>query len=72
LTNTHVFLLYTDPNTNQDVTVDVPVKNCKLAAQSPLAPAAMRDSSWRLKDIEENEYHLNSNAKKVATLLRST
>lgn len=66
LTPTTVFLIYMDPVTNQEVTVDVPVRNCKLAAQSSLAPAALRDSSWRLKDVEGNEYHLNNNGKKDA------
>lgn len=51
LFDTSVVLTYIDPVTNtEQVREEIPVHHVLIAPNSPLAPAALKDSSWRIKD----------------------
>lgn len=60
-------LTYIDPVDNASQRrEDLPLAHLLIAPNSPLAPAALKDSSWRIKDAED-EYHMMSNSKTDAT-----
>ena len=62
-----IVLNYIDPvNNSTQIREEIPIGHLLIAPNSPLAPAALKDSSWRLKDAEE-EFHLMSNSKSEAT-----
>merc|ERR1711916_206301 len=61
-----IVLTFIDPGDNSSQRrEDIPLPHMLIAPKSPLAPAALKDSSWRIKDGED-EYHLMSNSKTEA------
>jgi hypothetical protein len=67
LFDTSLVLTYVDPVTNTDqVREEIPIAHVLIAPNSPLAPAALKDSSWRIKD-GDTELHLMSSSKSDAT-----
>ncbi len=58
-----IVLTYVNPDSNTDqVREEIPLPRMLIAPNSPLAPAALKDSSWRIKDGED-EHHLMSSSK---------
>lgn len=52
-----VVLTYIDPVTNtEQVREEIPVMHVLIAPNSPLAPAALKDSSWRIKDGDTGDF----------------
>lgn len=73
---TSLVLTYIDPGDNvTQVREEIPINRVKIAPNSPQAPSALKESSWRVKDYE-NEYHLMSNSKNEAaqwlTVIKNT